>query len=177
MLSTNRKGAIAETAIAHHAVRLGIEVYRPVVEGGRYDLIFLIFDQLVRVQCKWAARSGDVIAVRCYSTRRSASGFLRRPYTPEEVDAIVAYCPELDRCYFLPLALFGERTEVQLRLAPTQNNQRARVNRADDYVLDRLDLIVESLGGAIAQLGERSAGSRKGAGSSPAGSITQRRSL
>ena len=37
-LTTDQKGAIAETAIVHEAVKLGIEVYRPVMEGGRFDL-------------------------------------------------------------------------------------------------------------------------------------------
>jgi hypothetical protein len=54
MLSTNQKGAIAETAIAHAAIKLGIEVYRPVAEGGRFDLVFAFADaSLARVQCKW----------------------------------------------------------------------------------------------------------------------------
>jgi hypothetical protein len=39
-LSTDQKGAIAELAIAHAALKLGVDVYRPVAEGGRYDLIF-----------------------------------------------------------------------------------------------------------------------------------------
>jgi hypothetical protein len=179
MLTTNRKGAIAETAIIHRATLLGIDVYRPVVEGGRYDLIFGLSDSIVRVQCKWAVRRGNVIPIRCYSSVRSRSGFLRRPYTPDEVDAIVAYCAELDRCYILPLELFEGRKAVQLRLAATSNNQRARVNWADDYALERLDLATNA-SGAIAQLGERPAGSREVAGSSPAGSINltpQRRSL
>jgi hypothetical protein len=38
-MTTDQKGAIAETAVAHAAVKLGIDVYRPVVEGGRYDLV------------------------------------------------------------------------------------------------------------------------------------------
>ncbi len=48
------------------AVKLGIEVYRPMAEGGRYDLIFgSRGPRLVRVQCKWAARrGGDVIIIR-----------------------------------------------------------------------------------------------------------------
>jgi hypothetical protein len=33
MLTTNQKGAIAETAIAHEAVKLGIGVYRPLARG------------------------------------------------------------------------------------------------------------------------------------------------
>ena len=53
-MTTNQKGAIAETAVAHAAIKLGIDVYRPVAEGGRYDLIFVLDDDLLRVQCKWA---------------------------------------------------------------------------------------------------------------------------
>jgi hypothetical protein len=73
VLSTNQKGAIAETAIVHAATVLGIDVYKPVSEGGRYDLIFDL-GQLVRVQCKWAAFHGDVILIRCYSARRTRGG-------------------------------------------------------------------------------------------------------
>jgi hypothetical protein len=40
MMTTDQKGAIAETAIAHEATKLGIEVYRPIAEGGRFDMIF-----------------------------------------------------------------------------------------------------------------------------------------
>ena len=139
MLTTNQKGAIAETAIVHAATRLGIGVYKPVAEGGRCDLIFDLGRRLVRVQCKWAMRHGDVIPVRCYSSRRGGEGFLKRSYTPDDVDAIVAYCAELDRCYFLPLDLFGCRTHVQLRLSAPQNNQKLGVNWADDFAFESLD--------------------------------------
>jgi hypothetical protein len=65
MLTTNQKGAAAETAIAHEAIKLGIEVYRPVAEGGRFDLIFAFADaSLARVQCKWAPIFRGVVAVR-----------------------------------------------------------------------------------------------------------------
>jgi hypothetical protein len=53
MMTTDQKGGIAELAIATAAVRLGIEVYRPVIEGGRYDLILGLGGRLIRVQCKW----------------------------------------------------------------------------------------------------------------------------
>jgi hypothetical protein len=137
-MTTNQKGAIAESAVVAAALRLGIQVYRPIVEGGRYDLVFELGSRLLRVQCKWAVRRGDVINVRCYSSRRSRDGCLRRSYTAEEVDAIVAYCPDLDRCYLLPLERFGPRAEIQLRLAPARNNQQRMVNWADDFLIDRL---------------------------------------
>jgi hypothetical protein len=140
MLTTNQKGAIAETAIAHQAVRLGIEVYRPIAEGGRYDLIFGLDSSLLRIQCKWAARHGDVVLVRCFSCRRGPEGFMRRLYTPDEIDAYAAYCMDVDRCFILPIARFPAHRAIQLRLGPTRNNQRAGVNWADDYDLSRLDL-------------------------------------
>jgi hypothetical protein len=140
MLSTNQKGAIAETAIMHHAVRLGIEVYRPVVEGGRYDLIFGLDSGLLRIQCKWAARKGDVVVVNCISCRRGREGFVRRRYTADEIDAFAAYCVDVDRCFILPIAEFPAQGAIQLRLGPTRNNQKAGINWADDYDLLRLDL-------------------------------------
>jgi hypothetical protein len=68
VLTTDQKGGIAENGIAWHAFRLGIDVYRPIAEGGRYDMIFDLGDRLVRVQCKWAARYGDVLVVRTART-------------------------------------------------------------------------------------------------------------
>ena len=59
-------------------------------DGSRYDLIFDLGDELVRVQCKWASRTGDVIAVPCYSCRRTAGGLLKRTYSADEVDAFAA---------------------------------------------------------------------------------------
>ena len=165
-LTTNQKGAIAETAIVHQATKLGVDVYRPVAEGGRFDLIFVLDDRLVRVQCKWAPRSGDVVVVRCYSSRRARDGMRVRAYTPAEVDAFAAYCPEVDRCYFLPIELLSGRRNIQLRLGPSRNNQRLGVHWASEFEFEA----TLPPCGAIAQLGERLAGSQKVAGSSPAGS-------
>jgi PD-(D/E)XK endonuclease len=168
VLTTDQKGAIAEAAIALAAIELGIGVSRPLGDE-RYDLIFDLGREFIRVQCKWAPKCGDVIAVPCRSCRRGPDGFIRRRYSAQDVDAIAAYCPELGRCYFLPLGQFNERTFIQLRLAPTRNNQQRGINWAKEYEF------AATLGrhfGAIAQLGERDAGSVEVAGSSPAGSIS-----
>jgi hypothetical protein len=137
VLSTNQKGAIAESAVAAKAIRLGIGVWRPYTDE-RFDFIFDLRPMLIRVQCKCATRTGDVLIVRCYSNRRTRNGMLRRIYTSEEIDAFVAYCAELDKCYFLPLAVFGEPSAIQLRLAPTLNNQRLGVRWARDFEFDHV---------------------------------------
>jgi PD-(D/E)XK nuclease superfamily protein len=99
VLTTDQKGAIAETAILHEAIKLGIAVLKPFAEGERYDFVFDLRPRLVRIQCKWAVRAGEVVMVRCYSCRRTRNGMVRRVYTDAEVDAFAAYCAELDRCF------------------------------------------------------------------------------
>jgi hypothetical protein len=116
-VTTDQKGAIAEACIAAAALKLGIEVYRPIAEGGRYDMIFAT-DRLRRVQCKWASRRGAVLTVSCESARRCANGFIRRRYTAAEIDGIAAYCLELDRCFWIPIELVENRPAIALRLAP-----------------------------------------------------------
>ena len=81
---------------------------------------------------------------------------MRSTYGLDEVDAVAVYCQELKRCYWLPIEVVAGRRALSLRLEPAANNQRSAVNFAADYEL-----------GAIAQLGERSAGSRKVGGSNP----------
>jgi PD-(D/E)XK endonuclease len=139
MLSSDQKGAIAEAAIVHAAVLLGIGVLKPLTDGVRYDLAFDLGARLLRIQCKWAGRRGEVVAVRCCSTRRGRECFLRRRYTSAEVDGIAAYCPDTERCYFLPADLINGRAELSLRLGRTRNGQALRIRWADDYDFTRID--------------------------------------
>jgi PD-(D/E)XK endonuclease len=160
VFTTDQKGTIAEYGIAWAAMRLGIDVYKPLTYGTRCDLIFDLDGRLTRVQCKWAARQGEVLIVRCHRYRRTRDGLLRRGYTAEEIaeeiDAFAAYSIDTDKCYFLPFAQFAGRINIQLRLEPTRNNQRLGINCAEDYEF------AATLGrsGAVAQLGERLAGSQ-----------------
>jgi hypothetical protein len=137
-LTTDQRGAIAELAIARRAMEMGVDVYRPVAEGGRYDLIFGLGGRLLRVQCKWARLKQDIIPVPFYSSRRTADGLRRRVYTAVEIDAVAAYCPDIERCFLLPYSQFDGRTLVHLRLGPSRNNQRVGVNWADEFAFERL---------------------------------------
>ena len=148
-MNPSQQGAVAEAAVAFEAVKLGIHVLKPLFEGGRYDLVFDLGARLLRVQCKIARRRRDVVDVKARSCRRVAGGgYLRRTYSSDEVDAVAAYCPDIERCYFVPIEAFPKSGCIYLRLAPSKNNQKIGLNWAVDYEL-----------GAIAQLGERRAGS------------------
>ena len=141
---------------------MGIPVLRPVTEHERYDLVIELADRFLRIQCKSAPVYRGVICIRTQSTRRGPDGFIRKPYTAEEIDGIAAYCAELDQCYLVPIHSIATTRQTTLRLNPTKNGQRACLNWAADYELP----------GAIAQLGERLRGTQEVAGSSPASSIS-----
>ena len=132
-LTTDQKGAIAEAEIAAAAIRLGVGVYKPLVYGGRYDLIFELGTKLLRVQCKSATRSRGAIVVRCYSARRGLDGMIVRTYTSSGTDVIAAYCAETDRAYLLLPDEFAGRRVLHLGSVPTLNNQRLGINWAEDF--------------------------------------------
>jgi hypothetical protein len=160
------KGAIAEAAITLAAIELGLVVWRPVIEGRRYDLVIDSGTELLRVQCKWAPRKGAVIVAHLGTCRHTPHGYVRSTYTAEEVDGFGLYCHELKRCFYVPIEKVAGRTHMHLRLAPAVNNQEAAINFAADYDF-----------GAIAQLGERRHGMAEAGGSSPPSSTSNVRPL
>jgi prevent-host-death family protein len=169
-VSTDRKGNIAEQAIALAAMKHDIDVYRPAGEGGRYDLVFDVGSRLLRVQCKWAPMERGCVVIRCESCRRSATGFITRSYTASEVDALAAYSPDRDECYLVPVRLIAGRRELRLRVEKPRNGQRGSLNWARDFEFSALNWRDR---GAIAQLEERVHGMHEVAGSSPASSTSR----
>ncbi|MEA2291851.1 MAG: hypothetical protein QOF17_871 [Solirubrobacteraceae bacterium] len=158
-MTSGRKGAVAEAAIAAEATRLGFDVYRPIAEGGRYDLIIDVGKRLLRTQCKWAMLHGEVVVVRIRTSRLTPRGYVRTTYDATEIDGVAAYCAALRRCYWLPIDQFAGQGVVHLRLQPARNHQRQGLKWAAQYPL-----------GAIAQLGERVTGRHEVVGSRPTSS-------
>jgi prevent-host-death family protein len=160
---SNHKGNVAEAAIAFHAAKLGIEVLRPQLEHGRYDLAFDLGSKFLRVQCKWAGLKpdGSVVPVQISGSRHTPGGYVRSTYSADEIDAVAVYCEALDECYLLPVGLVAGRNALHLRLTPPRNAQRAALNWAADYRL-----------GAVAQREERRRGTAEAGGSSPPSSTS-----
>jgi hypothetical protein len=132
-LTTDQKGAIAEAEIAAAAIKLGVGVFKPLSDGERYDLIFDLRPALLRVQCKWAPLEGDVVVIRCYSCRRARDGLRRASYGAGQIDVIAAYCAQLDRCFLLTPDTFDGHPVVCVRVRSARNNQRLRINWANDF--------------------------------------------
>jgi hypothetical protein len=153
----NHRGAISEAAITLAAIQEGVEVYRPASEHARADLVFGVAGQLLRVQCKTASRSGEILTISLVSSWCGPKGYVRRAYSAAEVDLVAAYCPELGRAYLIPFGELAGKQGFTLRLAPPKNRQRAGLHYAADY----------EFRGAVAQLEEHLHGMQGVVGSSP----------
>jgi hypothetical protein len=160
-MNPNLRGTISEMAIALEAVEVGVEVFKPLSEHSRADLIFGIGDRLYRVQCKSARLSGEVLQIKLVSSWHTPQGYVRNKYTAAEIDLVAAHCHELGRNYLIPFDRVEEgKSGIQLRLTPPKNGQRASIHYAAEYELP----------GAVAQLGERRLGMAEATGSSPVSS-------
>lgn len=104
-------------------------------KGGRYDLVLDAGSRLLRVQCKWASRVGNVLSARCVTSRHTPAGYVRNTYSAAEIDAIAVYAPDTDGCYLIPVDEVEGRNTISLRLEPTGNNQATGVRWARDYEL------------------------------------------
>ena len=160
----NAKGNAAELAIATEAARLGLEVYHPLTEHGRCDLVLRIAGELCGVQCKWGARVGEKVQVRLSTSHHSPTrGYVIKTYDRSEIDFVAVHCAELGANYLLPPHLFEGRSSVWLRTGRPKNGQRAALNWSTDYEFQ----------GAVAQLAERPNGIREARGSNPLSSISE----
>ena len=160
VLTTNDKGNIAEAEITAPTIA-GIGILRPCEEHS-----VTTWRLSSRAAFCGSSASGrrlgrrDRRVVRLADSATRPDGLSGTTYSADEIDAVAAYCAELDRCYLLPVHLVARKSSVQLRIAPPRNGQRACLNWASEY----------ELAGAVAQLGERRRGTPEAAGSSPASS-------
>ena len=102
VMNPNLRGTIGEMAVALEAVRLGVDVFKPLSEHSRCDLVFGIDARLYRVQCKRARRNGEVLHVNLVSSWHTPNGYIRNKYGAYEVDLVAAHCHELGTNYLVP---------------------------------------------------------------------------
>jgi hypothetical protein len=137
-LTPSQKGAAAEAAITATAIQLGLTVLRPLCEGRRYDIVIDLEPELLRVQCKLAQLLAGVLRVSLQTNRCTPAGYVSTSYTPDEVDAVAAYSPALNRCFLVPIREVSGRRAMYLRLDPTKNNQCTGIRWAESYAFEAM---------------------------------------
>ena len=161
-LTSTRKGRIAEVGVMFVAIRQGWDAYIPAGDGSKVDMVLIDpSGKAVRAQVKWGNSSCDFIDVQVSTSRLvSSGGYVRSGYDSRAIDTIAVWCDPLGCAYLIPIEEILGIGRLRLRLQPARNKQSLGVRYASDYFL-----------GAVAQLGERRAGSAEVRGSSPLSSI------
>jgi len=131
MANTTFKGEEAVQRIILRAIQDNIAVSRPVLEGGRYDLV-LDFGDLKKTQVKYAGSAKNGV-IRVPTASTDSRGKKGKVYTKSEVDLIVAYSPVTDKIYKLPAELWRGKRAVHLRYKPAKNNQKIGCIPANEW--------------------------------------------
>lgn len=135
-LSLKTKGNISELKIITRLIELGFVVSIPYGENSRYDLIVDCEGKLYKVQVKTGRYLKDRghIDDSAQSTKSYINGFeitnSRKSYF-NQVDFIGIYCPQLDKCYMVPIK--DNKTHIILRVDPAKNNQQKGTILAEQY--------------------------------------------
>ena len=106
-ITRKQQGEIVEVAFLHKAIELGFSVTKPYGDCEAYDFVLDSGCQMWRVQVKssYSKRNSSYFINAC---RNRA---IERPYSPDEIDFLVAYATLDDAWYVIPAtAIAGHRT-------------------------------------------------------------------
>ncbi len=134
-MKTFEKGHLACLKFEQRAHELGYVVSKPTIAEVRYDYILDDGQRLYRVQVKYGdGKSSKSEGAAVIHLERFGRCGAMETYKKEELDAIVAYIPKVDKLVWLPSEDYAEKNTVSIRVAPCKNCQTANVTRLEDYV-------------------------------------------
>lgn len=131
-LNTKAKGNIAVIEIMRIFVRRGETISGPFGDNERYDLIWDNKGSLKKIQVKVGRlRAGAVLFQSSSNSQYFKPGYHPKSYKGQ-VDYFGIYCPELEKCYLVPVDDVKEGQGI-LRVDQPKNNQTKRVRWAKTY--------------------------------------------
>ena len=140
MQQTKQIGDIAVSAVTTEFLKVGLHVLFPFGDNLRFDIVVTNGTKFWRIQCKNGFLKKGVIQFR---TENNGYKGKRKPYIGE-IDHFGVYCPALNKCYLLPVAMDGYGA-MTLRVDPPKNGQIKGIKFAKDFELSPLAQRLECL--------------------------------
>jgi len=122
---TKKRGELAELAFVYKAASLGFGVARPYGDSDRFDFIVFSKERFWKVQVK--SSSAMQYGAYLVNAQRNANG-KAIPYTPDEIDFLVAHIVPEDGWLVIPVQAFTPRKSI--RVYPKGDT---RVGRYEKY--------------------------------------------
>jgi hypothetical protein len=133
MRNTSLTGEVCRMQVGAALALQGKVVLLPLGDFQRYDLVFDDNGRFYRVQCKMGRFiDGAIHFYPCSVDSRSQKGTCIRKGYAGEVEYFGVYCPELKKCYLVPVE-HAPLTHCCLRLEPPKNAQTTRIRWATNY--------------------------------------------
>lgn len=104
----------------------------PLTEHAPYDLVACNERGCKKIQVKTRSLKGGKLSIpfkSCWSDRHGTHSV---EWDKNTFDLVAVYCPETDLCYYFDHNDFGKG--ITLRVETPKNNQKDKVNFANDYL-------------------------------------------
>jgi len=135
-MNPNQRGAIAEANIKTHFIESGLDVFEPVRDDCRCDLVVDIGGELMRVQVKSAHYDEGKVKFKTRSCMTHKShGTDGKDYIGE-VDGFAVYCPELDSSYWVDIE-DAPNSGMELRVDEAELDHPS-INWANEYEIENI---------------------------------------
>jgi hypothetical protein len=133
MRNTSLSGEVARTQIIAALTLQGKAILLPLGDFQRYDLVIDDGGRFLRVQCKLGRLTEGAVHFHPCSidSRRKQGGCVRKGYAGE-IDLFGVYCPEVQKCYLVPVDQ-APQTGCYLRVDPPRNRQKTHIRWAAEY--------------------------------------------
>lgn len=109
---TKDKGDIGVAKIIADLAVQGYSVMLPISEHLPFDLVIVSEEaKLLRCQVKYRSLNSDnKIQVEVKNTASNSNGYYTKLVDFEKIDVYAIYCPDLDKCYYMPTKLVKQYT-------------------------------------------------------------------
>lgn len=135
-MNPNHRGAIAEANVKAWFIGAGLDVFEPIRDDCRVDLVVDIDSDLKRVQVKCAHyKDGKVTFKCCSDMTHKFHGTDGEDYVGV-IDGFAVYCPEIDNCYWIDIE-DAPNSRMELRVEDPDHPNR-RINWAEDYEISNI---------------------------------------
>ena len=125
---THIKGLIGELEFSSHLIKKGWNIFVPLNQNSRIDMIIEKEGKLMKIQVKYCALSGGCIKVDLEHRTRKTKHFAKG-----ELDSVGVYEPVNRKFYLIPFDKIFPRQGIWLRIDNSQNSQKVGINWAKEF--------------------------------------------
>jgi hypothetical protein len=129
---TKNKGDLGVLKAKLDLFNKGYLILCPETEHAPFDIVVYKDNYFKRIQVKYRELKNGKLQVRFSTSWADKNGSHSKKIDKAQIDLYCLYCPDTDNCYYFEPKKFKET--ITLRVETPKNNQKAKVNLANEYL-------------------------------------------